>query len=67
MKELFMTTCPHCGKEFRVPFDPNKTDREILCPKCFADKRDHPGTRTIVIVKLSPEDQTAESDSNKYQ
>ena len=54
MKELFMTTCPHCGGEFRVPFDPNKTNREILCPKCFADKRAHPNTRTIVIVKLPP-------------
>lgn len=62
MKELFMTTCPHCGGKFRVPFDPNKTDREILCPKCFAD---HPNMRAIVIVKLPPKNKNNILDEDK--
>ena len=52
MKKLFDTVCPHCGKNFKIPFDPAATPRKILCSSCFSDKRDHPSERTIALVKL---------------
>ena len=37
-KELFVTTCAQCGKEAKVPFQPN-SDRPVYCSECFAEMK----------------------------
>jgi len=32
---MFVTTCANCGKEAKVPFQPN-SDRPVYCSECFA-------------------------------
>ena len=34
-REMFVTTCANCGKEAKVPFQPN-SDRPVYCSECFA-------------------------------
>ena len=34
-RELFTTVCANCGKEAKVPFQPN-SDRPVYCSECFA-------------------------------
>ncbi|MBQ9747679.1 MAG: zinc-ribbon domain containing protein [Clostridia bacterium] len=34
-RELFTTVCANCGKEAKVPFQPN-SDRPVYCSDCFA-------------------------------
>ena len=34
-REYFTTVCAQCGKEAKVPFQPN-SDRPVYCSECFA-------------------------------
>jgi CxxC-x17-CxxC domain-containing protein len=37
-REMFTATCSNCGKEARVPFQPNP-DRPVYCSDCFQQVR----------------------------
>ena len=38
-REMFTATCANCGKEAKVPFQPNN-DRPVYCSECFAAMRE---------------------------
>ena len=35
---LHLTVCAQCGKEAKVPFQPNN-DRPVYCSECFAEMK----------------------------
>ena len=37
-KELYTTVCASCGKEAKVPFQPNN-ERPVYCSECYADMK----------------------------
>ena len=37
-REMFTTVCAKCGKEAKVPFQPN-SDRPVYCSDCFAEMK----------------------------
>ena len=37
-REMFTTTCANCGKEAKVPFQPN-SDRPVYCSECYAEMK----------------------------
>lgn len=37
-REMFDAVCANCGKECKVPFQPNN-DRPVYCSECFEKRR----------------------------
>jgi CxxC-x17-CxxC domain-containing protein len=38
-RQMFRTTCTHCGKDTEVPFEPRAGSRPVCCSHCYHKRR----------------------------